>query len=224
MDLSLSGKVVAVTAASRGLGLAIAEALAAEGAHVAIAARNAGPLADAHGCIEAAGGGHCLAYACDLSEPGEAAAFVEACVETFGRLDGLVCMALATPPDEAPVSSRQAVLLANPLHAVEALEAAVPWLSAGRGAALFVAPAEADAGWHRAAARAALVETARALARDLAEHGVRVNALVPGIVASGQHHRAIAAIAAFLVSPLSAAINGAAIAAAGGSIIPADPA
>ena len=82
--------------------------------------------------IEAAGspmGGHCLAYACDLATPGEAAAFVEACVETFGRLDGLVCNPVVAAGGGAPAAPAPGAggrLPAGLLHAIEALEAAAP--------------------------------------------------------------------------------------------------
>jgi 3-oxoacyl-[acyl-carrier protein] reductase len=186
MDLGLSGKVVAVTGASRGIGLAIARAAAQEGANVAIAARSADGLAVAHRAIEAEGSA-CLAYACDLSERGEAAAFVEAAIAAFGRLDGLVCNAGGSRGaglEEEGREAWEATFALNLFHAAEALQAAQPALAASRGAALFVSSISGTSpvrtNWAYAAAKAGLAHAARSLAQELAPDGIRVNALAPG--------------------------------------------
>jgi 3-oxoacyl-[acyl-carrier protein] reductase len=186
MDLRFSGKVVAVTGGSRGIGLAVAAALASEGASLAIAARSPTDLASAHRTIEAAGG-RCLAYACDLARPGEAAGFIDAVTETFGRLDGLVCNA-GTATGGGLLESRreewEASFALNLFHAVEALQTGVPALRASRGCALFVSSISGrkpvETRWHYASAKAALIHAARSLALELAEEGIRVNAIAPG--------------------------------------------
>src|SRR5262245_36661151 len=92
MDLQLSGKVAIVTGASRGIGRAIAEQLAAEGMRLALAARSRDQLE----ALAASLGGDCLVQAVDLREPEAPAALVAATVERFGRLDLLVNNAGAT--------------------------------------------------------------------------------------------------------------------------------
>lgn len=190
MDLEFAGKVIALTGASRGVGRAIAERLAAEGAAVAIAARSAQELAEAHAVIEGHGG-RCLAYACDLSVPGEAAAFIAAVVEIFGRLDGLVCNATMAAGEGQERPAWQAELALNLGHGVEALEAALPVL-APAGSVLFVVDAD---GWPQAACRAGLAAAAQ-------RHAVRVNLI-------GRKSEALADGAAFLLSARAEAIKGA---------------
>src|SRR4051794_24767313 len=202
MDLDLSGRVIAVTGASRGIGLAIAKALAAEGAIVAIAARSPEPLAAAHAAIESQGG-RCLAYACDLSQPGEPAAFVATVAETFGRLDALVCNAGGGTGASFDTGDRklwEEAFALNLFHAIEALQAAAPAMAeAGGGAALFVSSISGrkpiPRNWQYGAAKAALDHAATSLALELAPQGIRVNAIAPGstLVEGGGWHRRVGA-------------------------------
>ncbi|CAM5777090.1 hypothetical protein LMIY3S_05861 [Labrys miyagiensis] len=200
MDLEFAGKVFALTGASRGVCLAIAERLAAEGAAVAIAARSAQELADAHGVIEGHGG-RCLAYACDLSVPGEAAAFVAGVVEIFGRLDGLVCngaIALKSGPDR---DMWQAGLALNVGHAVEAIEAAAPLMHASSSILLVAGAERKGEAWPSAGIRGALAETARHFSDEFASQDIRVNQVLAGTPA-------FADIAAFLLSSRAADVRG----------------
>ena len=97
MDLGLQGKVALVTAASKGLGLASAAALAGEGASVAICARDPERLAAAAAGI----GPDVLAIPADVTEPDAPARLVAATVERFGGLDVLVGNAGGPPPARA---------------------------------------------------------------------------------------------------------------------------
>ena len=83
MRAVLEGKVAVVTGASRGIGAAVAKALAAEGVKLGLASRSA----DALGLDQAVG------IRCDVSDPGQVDAAVAATVERFGRLDILVANA-----------------------------------------------------------------------------------------------------------------------------------
>lgn len=186
MDLDMRGRIVAITGGSRGIGKAIALRLATEGAAIAIAARTVADLEETHRAIEAEGG-RCLAYACDLAEPGEAGAFVEAAAATFGGLDGLVCCAGGSDGGGLVGSTRETweqAFALNLHHAVEALQAAVPALGEAGGAALFVSSISGrkpvPVRWHYAAAKAALIHAAASFAEELGSIGVRVNALAPG--------------------------------------------
>ncbi len=85
----LDGKVAVVTGASSGIGEATAEALAAEGASVVVAARREERLADLSKRIEG-NGGRVLAAACDVADEGQAHGLIQKAEEEFGRVDILV--------------------------------------------------------------------------------------------------------------------------------------
>jgi len=89
MDLGLKGKTALVTGGSKGIGRAIAEGLAREGARVAISARTAGDLDKAATQIRAAGG-EAMAVAADLSQLAEVTRVVQSVHNRFGRIDILV--------------------------------------------------------------------------------------------------------------------------------------
>src|SRR5438552_15517887 len=97
MNVGLRGKVALVTAASKGLGKASAQALAAEGCKVAICARGKEPLRTAAADI----GGDTLAMVGDVTDPEEPARLVAETVERFGGLDILVANAGGPPPARA---------------------------------------------------------------------------------------------------------------------------
>ena len=96
----LEGKVALVTGAARGIGAAIAERLATDGASVAI--NYATSKEDAEALVECirATGGKARAIQADIGDPSQARAFVDAAIQEFGRLDILV---LGTPSDIADV-------------------------------------------------------------------------------------------------------------------------
>src|SRR5205085_5919613 len=80
MDLGISGRVAMVAAASKGLGRAIADALAAEGCRLSVSSRT----------MEARRDERSLAMACDVSKPGDLQAWVDATIAHFGQVDILV--------------------------------------------------------------------------------------------------------------------------------------
>ena len=86
LKVDLSGQVAIVTGASQGIGRAIAETLAANGATVALVARNAGKIADVAAVIRDAGG-RAEEFSCDVSKAESVAAVVEAVVAKLGRVD-----------------------------------------------------------------------------------------------------------------------------------------
>ena len=89
MELGIKGRVAMVAAASKGLGRAVAEALAREGCRLSICSRSTDNLDEARHTIED-GGGEVLAVACDVSNPSELERWVEATTATFGSVDILV--------------------------------------------------------------------------------------------------------------------------------------
>src|SRR5919205_3886827 len=97
MDLGLKGKVALVAAASRGLGRAVAEEFAAEGASLVLCARGADSLAEACTHIERASGVQVLGVAGDVSLPEDVSRIAGAALERFGRVDILVTNAGGPP-------------------------------------------------------------------------------------------------------------------------------
>jgi len=89
MDLQLAGKVALITGSSRGIGLATAKALAAEGCRLMLSARSAEPLAAAAAALRTSGV-DVAAHPADVSKPEEAAGLVQAAVTAFGGIDVLI--------------------------------------------------------------------------------------------------------------------------------------
>ncbi len=100
MDLGIQGKVALVTAASRGLGRASAEALADDGARLVICARGEQALRTTEQAL-AARGAEVVAMAADMADPATPELLVDAALERFGRLDIVVANAGGPPPGSA---------------------------------------------------------------------------------------------------------------------------
>jgi len=195
MDLGLEGQVVVVTGGTDGLGLALSHRLVAEGAKVAICGRDEERLAAARSGLEAAGG-TVLAHRCDVADPVELERFCGAVLEHFDRVDGLVNNAgrhAAHRVLEVDDAAFQADLDLKLLAAHRAARALAPSLSVTGGSILNVL---AIAGKHPGAgsaptsiSRAAGLALTKALSKDLGPLGVRCNAILIGLVDSGQWRR-----------------------------------
>ncbi|MGI4940996.1 MAG: SDR family NAD(P)-dependent oxidoreductase [Janthinobacterium lividum] len=188
MDMRLRDRVALVTGGSRGIGRATALGLAAEGCHVAIAARGQAELDTAAGLLRATGV-RVLAIAADMMDPQTPGRLVAEVTAAFGRLDVVVANAGGTLGSrEFATSTREdwaRTFDLNVLHAIDLLREAVPALSASDAASVIViasisgrAPTTSAASY--AAAKAALIHAARSLAWELGPRGIRVNALSPG--------------------------------------------
>lgn len=184
----LTSKTALVTGASRGLGLAIAEAYARAGARVAISARHPGPLQAAAARLRAEGG-DVLAIPGHAARAADVERLVEATVETFGGLDVAVANA-ATSPHFGPLLEASEVLWDNTLELNAKgffllARAAAPRL-ATRSGSLIALASIAGLLPHRnlglyGVSKAALVMAVKTLAVELAPR-VRVNAIAPGII------------------------------------------
>lgn len=189
MDLSLSGKRFVVTGASRGIGRAIAETLAAEGARVALVARGADALEEARAAI-ASRGGHAVAIVEDVAtEPGCRAAVTRA-VEALSGLDGLVNNAGGSlgsgPFDAADAAAWARVVDLNLMSAVWCSQAALTHLErAGGGVIVHVSSIcglEYCTSAPYTAAKGAIASLTKEMGVDLAKKGVRVVAVAPGSI------------------------------------------
>jgi 3-oxoacyl-[acyl-carrier protein] reductase len=183
MDLSLTGKVAIVTGGSRGIGRAIALALASEGCRVAVCARGE----DALQAVEAEvreRGVDALAVAADVTKADDIERLVAQTVERFGRLDILVNNAGARSREETDEAWNE-IYFSNVLAAVRATRAAVPHLRAARGCVVNIASIFGrESGGVPAynAMKAAMISHAKAMALELAPD-VRVNSVAPGSIA-----------------------------------------
>jgi len=184
MNPELTGKVALVTGASRGIGRAIAEGLAAEGVRLVIAARGVEALQEAKSSLDATGA-EVLAVPTDVSDDASVAALVQRARERFGRIDILIsnASALAVTDDRA---SWDASLNVDVMGAVRLTEAVLPMMRADRSSCiLFVSSISGIETWPMpdygyTAAKAALNAFAKKLAVVEGPNGIRTNALLPG--------------------------------------------
>jgi NAD(P)-dependent dehydrogenase (short-subunit alcohol dehydrogenase family) len=192
MDLELTGKTVLITGGTDGLGLALATQLATEGAAVAVCGRNEERLRAAEATVKAAGG-DVLAQRADVSRAIDLEAFVEAAVSRWGRIDGVVHNAgrasggsIETIDDDTWESDFQLKLMA----AVRLTRLALPQLRASHGSVLFTlalsAKAPGGSSEPSSVTRAAGMALMKALSKELAPDGIRVNAILIGFIESGQ--------------------------------------
>jgi 2-deoxy-D-gluconate 3-dehydrogenase len=183
----LAGKVGVVTGASRGLGQAIAVALAEAGAQVAVCARSVEGLRLTEAAIAAAGG-RAATYPLDVTDEDAVDVVFEQVLGSFGRLDFLVNNAgamLECPFEELSADEWRGLFATNVDGAFLCTRAAVRAMDAERGGAVLnVASAFATTGVPRfsayAATKAALLGLTTTLSVELAPRRVRVNALLPG--------------------------------------------
>ncbi|MGY6552407.1 MAG: SDR family NAD(P)-dependent oxidoreductase [Erythrobacter sp.] len=186
MDLELAGKVAVVTGASRGIGRAIAKALAGEGAKLVLAARGKDAL-DAAAAEITASGSEVMAAPCDVSDDASVRAMIDAALERFGRIDILISNASALAVGGARSDWEQSIAV-DLMGAVRLVDAVLPGMRAqGSGSILLVSSVSGieaspmdDYGY--TSAKAALNAYAKKLAINEAGNGIRANAIMPGSV------------------------------------------
>ncbi|HWD54920.1 MAG TPA: SDR family oxidoreductase [Acidimicrobiales bacterium] len=192
MDLELAGRAVLVTGGTDGLGLALAERLAAEGASVAVCGRDADRVRSAEAALRAAGG-DALAYRADVTSLADLEAFVDAAVARWGRIDGVVHnagRASAGPIESIEDATWDSDFQLKLMAAVRLTRLALPRLREARGAILFTlaiaAKAPGGSSEPSSVNRAAGMALMKALSKELAGDGVRANAVLIGLIESGQ--------------------------------------
>lgn len=204
MDLGLSGRAVLVTGGTDGLGLAVARRLLAEGAQVAVCGRDEGRLAAARHSL---GGDGTLVARVDVTDAPALDGFVDDALDRFGRLDGVVSNAGRASGvavvDATDAQWREDFEL-KVLPAVRLARRAAPHLARDGGAIVNVLAISAKAPeamtTPTSASRAAGLALTKALARELGPSRVRANAILIGLIESGQWVRR----AASLGTPLEA--------------------
>lgn len=192
MDLGLSGKVALVAAASKGLGRAVAHELAAEGARLAICSRDRAAIEATAREIADATGAEVLARAADVTRPAEIAAFVDAALARFARVDVLVTNSGGPAPGRfdtlAPAAWQAAaeLLLFAPIEFARRVLPGMRERRFGRilNITSIAVKQPVDGLMLSNSLRAAVTGWARTLANEVAADGVTVNNLMPGFTAT----------------------------------------
>jgi len=192
MDLDLGGKAVLIAGGTDGLGLALAQRLAAEGALVAVCGRDADRVRAAEAAIRAVGG-DAMAQQADVTRPEDLEAFVDAAVARWGRIDGVVHNAgrsSAGPIESIDDARWDSDIQLKLMAAVRLTRLVLPRLREAQGSILFTlaiaAKAPGGSSEPSSVTRAAGMALMKALSKELAPDGVRSNAVLIGLIESGQ--------------------------------------
>jgi len=192
MDLGLAGRVALVCGSTQGLGRAVAQILAREGARVAVNGRHADAATRAADQLTAETGQRVAPFAADVGVPAQAAGLVERVHHELGRLDVLFCNAGGPPAapfnNQSAEAFQQAVEL-NLLSVVHLCRAAVPLMRTLRwGRIVCLASVAAKQPLPglilSTTARAGVLGFAKALADEVATDGITVNVVCPGFIAT----------------------------------------
>ena len=188
MDLGLKGRAAAVAAASRGLGRAVARALALEGAAVALCGRDEARIREAADAIAAETGARTLAVVADVGRAEDCSRFVETAAHAFGRLDALVTNTGGPSPgafEKVREDDWRAAIDVTLMNVVRLVRAAVPHMKRGGWGRIvnitsLSAKQPIDGLVLSNALRPAIVGLAKTLAGELGPDGILVNNVCPG--------------------------------------------
>lgn len=201
-DLDLQGRVALVTGGSRGIGRAVVKCLARAGVQVAFSYLKDKEAAEESALEAEKFGVRALKVQADVSELKGAAALVEETLETFGRLDLLICNAgiwEGAPVDSLSEELWDQTLDVNLKGSWAVCRAAVPEMKrAGFGRIVLLSSTAGQRGEafysNYAASKGAQIAFMKSLAVELAPHGINVNAVAPGWVDTEMSARALSPV------------------------------
>lgn len=248
----VSERVIIITGAGQGLGREYALALAADGAIPVLADINGENVKKVAGEIEAAGG-TALAVETDVTDAASVEAMVAAALEAYGRIDVLINNAaiFATLPqrpfDEIPVDEWDRVIRVNITGSYLCARAVAPSMRAAKQGRIInissgTVPQGVPGFMHYVTSKSAIIGMTRVLARELSEHNINVNTLMPGYTTTEVEHASmdddlhqfiqgkrlvkrpgvpddLVGAVIFLSSPASSFISGQTLAVCGGEVM-----
>lgn len=188
--MKLTNQVAIITGAGRGIGQAIAQAYAREGAHLALAARSQTELEQTAAEI-AQTGAQAIAVPTDVTDPAQAERLAAAALTRFGRIDLLVNNAGISGPvgplQDNDIAQWAETINVNLTGTFLVCRAVIPaMVKQGGGKIINLSGAGAANAWSNlsayCASKAAVVRLTEVLAQELAPHNIAVNALGPGSV------------------------------------------
>jgi len=183
MDLGLKGKSALVTGGSKGIGLAIAELFAAEGANIAICARNADEVGNVVKRLSATGV-KSWGQGIDVADPAALKGWIDGAAAALGGVDAIVCNVSALAVGDTAETWEKS-FRTDMMHTVNSVAATVPYLEKSKSASIVIVSSvsgfEVDfAAGSYGAFKAALIHYAKGLSNQLIAKGIRVNAVSPG--------------------------------------------
>ena len=187
----LEGKVAVITGSSRGIGRAIAERMAQQGANVVISSRKAGPCEEVAAVINAAGGGKAIAVPANISSQEDLQRLMDETRKAFGKIDILVCNAASNPfyGSQLDISDDafRKILDNNIIANNWMIKMVVPEMKERMDGSIIIV---SSIGGLRGSevigayciSKAADMQLARNLAKELGQFNIRVNCVAPGLV------------------------------------------
>lgn len=191
MNTGLKDKVALVTGASKGIGLAVAQALAAEGCRVAMNARNAGELRNSATDVGRSANSEVFAVPADVTNPDEVRKMVEDIIQRFGAIHVLVNNAGGIGSfasfEELTDEDWLRVMDLNLFSAVRVTRAVLPHMQAAKWGRIINMASESgiqpDANMpHYNASKAALINFTKSLSKAYAKEGILVNTVSPAFI------------------------------------------
>lgn len=187
---SLEGKVALITGSTKGIGKAIAEQMAQQGAKVVISSRNQDACDEVAAQITA-DGGEALAVAANINYPEQLQALVDATIAKWGKIDALVCNAALNPffgaSQDIPDEAFDKIMRANIGSVHKLCQLVLPGMAGnGGGAVVIVSSIGGLKGTDKlgayAISKAADMQIARNLAVEWGKDNIRVNCIAPGLI------------------------------------------